>query len=111
MNTRMYAIGDMPQSRLRTPADIGALIRDRRQRLRLDQAELAQMVGVSRLWVNQVERGKHGASLGLVLRALDTLGVILLADTTDRPATEPAAQVVAPDIDAIIADARRVDRS
>jgi HTH-type transcriptional regulator/antitoxin HipB len=103
----------MVQIRLRTPTDIGALIRDRRRALRLDQADLAQMVGVSRLWVNQVERGKTGASLGLVLRALDRLGVSLLADTLDHTVTQSDAgpPVITADIDAIVADARRSDRA
>lgn len=69
------------------------------------------MIGVSRLWVNQVEHGKPGASLGLVLRALNALGVGLLADTPDRAAAEPASPIVTADIDAIVADARRMDRS
>jgi len=34
--------------RIRTPADLGALIRDRRKKLRLDQKALAVKVGVSR---------------------------------------------------------------
>ena len=34
--------------RIRTPAEIGALIRDHRTRLRLDQKSLADKVGVSR---------------------------------------------------------------
>ena len=52
------------------------------------------MIGVSRLWVNQVEKGKPGASLGLVLRALDSLGVTLTGDTADGASTE--ATSVAP---------------
>ena len=91
---------------LRTPADIGALLRDRRKALGLDQADLADRIGVSRLWVNQVERGKPGASLGLVLRALAAVGVNLTA-ASDHPATEP---VDAPDINAVIEAARRKDR-
>lgn len=67
----------MAQIMLRTPADIGALIKDRRRALGLDQAELAVRIDVGRLWVNQVERGKPGASLGLVLRALAALGLEL----------------------------------
>ncbi len=35
--------------RIRTPADLGALIRDHRTRLGLDQKSLAEKVGVSRL--------------------------------------------------------------
>ena len=77
--------------------------------LRLDQAELARRIGVSRLWVNQIERGKPGASLGLVLRALDALGVRLLSDTADSLGADsgPFEPVVTPDIDAIVAAARR----
>jgi HTH-type transcriptional regulator / antitoxin HipB len=113
LQIKKYAIDDMPQIQLRTPAEMGGLIRDRRRTLQLDQAGLARMIGVSRLWVNQIERGKPGASLGLVLRALDTLGVKLLADTPDSSTTGPVATdpVITADIDAIVADARRVDRS
>jgi HTH-type transcriptional regulator/antitoxin HipB len=97
---------------IRTAADVGALIRDRRRVLALDQAELAQKIGVSRLWVNQVERGKPGANLGLVLRALTALGVNLLGDieTAANTRTPRRAARIAPvrvaDIDAIIARAK-----
>ena len=87
---------------LRTPADIGALIKDRRNALGLDQAALAARVGVSRLWINQVERGKPGASLGLVLRTLLALDIELTADGR-RQESGPA---VPSDIDAIIEAAR-----
>ena len=70
----------MVQVVIRTYADIGALIRDRRRTLGLDQAELAERIGVGRLWVNQVERGKPGASLSLVLKALAALGIELITD-------------------------------
>jgi HTH-type transcriptional regulator / antitoxin HipB len=70
----------MTQIALRTPADVGALIKDRRRSLGLDQADLAERIGVARLWVNQVERGKPGASMGLVLRALSTLSLELFVD-------------------------------
>lgn len=36
--------------RLHTPTDIGLLIREERKAQRLDQAELARRVGVSRQW-------------------------------------------------------------
>jgi HTH-type transcriptional regulator/antitoxin HipB len=96
---------------LRTPADIGALIRDRRRALGLDQAELADRIGVSRLWVNQVERGKPGASLGLILRALIAVGVELTGGVADKKPLGDSAPVASPDIDAIIVAARRKDRS
>lgn len=98
---------------LRTPADLGALIRGRRRALGLDQAELAARVGVSRLWVSQVERGKPGASIGLVLRALAAVGLELTAKTTeqtDKRKTARPAPVSTPDIDAIVERARRKNR-
>lgn len=102
----------MANTRLRTPADIGALIKDRRRALRLDQAALAQQIGVSRLWVNQVEGGKPGASLALVLRALDAVGVQLSGQAGEAAAPEgtPGDPVITPDINAIVTDARRKDR-
>lgn len=81
----------MVQIALKTPADIGALIKDRRRSLGLDQAELAERIGVGRLWVNQVERGKPGASMGLVLRALTAVGIELWADEPDRKSPRPEA--------------------
>jgi HTH-type transcriptional regulator/antitoxin HipB len=83
---------------IRTPADLGALIRDRRRGLDLDQAELASLVGVSRLWINQVERGKPGASIGLVLRTLMVLGIEL----SPTPWNRTPAPATIPDIDAIV---------
>lgn len=91
---------------VRTPADIGALIRDRRKALGLDQAALAAKVGVSRLWINQVEGGKSGANLGLVLRTLAALDVTLSA-TTDSDGASSGDRVTSPDIDAVVAAARQ----
>ncbi len=62
---------------IRTPADLGAIIRDRRKQLGLDQSTFAKRIGVSRQWVIGVERGHARAAMGLVLRAIDALGVRL----------------------------------
>ena len=69
---------------IRTPADLGALIRGRRKELDLGQAELAERIGVNRKWVIGIERGRARAELGIVLRALDVLAVRLDA-LTDKP--------------------------
>jgi y4mF family transcriptional regulator len=69
---------------VRTPADLGALIRDRRKQLKLDQAALAKRIGVSRQWVIEIEHGHARAELGLVLRALDALNIRLDATTADQ---------------------------
>lgn len=62
---------------LRNARDIGALIRERRTSAGWDQETLAKHAGVSRLWINQVERGKPGASLGRILNTLAALGIEL----------------------------------
>ena len=84
---------------LRTPFDLGAAIRDQRHRLNLDQAELATRIGVSRKWIIDVEKGKPRAEIGLVLRALDALGLRLSLDTDRQKATEPIPSV---DIDQVL---------
>lgn len=106
----MKAIAFMAAIPLRTPADIGALIRDRRRVLGLDQADLAGLIGVSRLWISQIERGKPGASLGLVLRALAAVGVDLSGvSDRDPDRLSPGAPGNPSDISAILANARRTD--
>lgn len=83
--------------RIRTPADLGALIRDRRMKMGLDQLSLAQRVGASRKWLVDVERGKPGASIGLVLRTLQALGVSL--ETNDSSSVHPSRTVPVTAID------------
>lgn len=63
--------------RLRTAADLGALIRERRVKLGMDQSDLAEKAGTSRKWIVEVEQGKPRAEIGLVLRTLKALGVTL----------------------------------
>lgn len=88
---------------IRTPADLGAIIRDRRRELGLGQAELATRIGVSRQWVVGIERGRARAELGLVLRTLDSLDIRLNISTPVIDHKKGAT----PDIDAIIAAARK----
>src|SRR5437879_13481593 len=66
--------------RIRTPADLGALIRDSRTKLGLDQKSLAEKVGVSRQWIVEIEKGKSRASIGLLLRTIGALGIALDAE-------------------------------
>jgi HTH-type transcriptional regulator/antitoxin HipB len=95
--------------RLRTPGEVGAAIRARRRTLGWDQAELAERIGVSRLWVNQIEGGKPGAGLGLVLRAFNALGLTLSVVTPSEPDAEigTPAPAKAVDLDAIVEAARK----
>jgi transcriptional regulator with XRE-family HTH domain len=61
--------------RLTTPREIGLLVREQRRLLGLSQHDLADRVGASRQWVQNLEAGKPGLELGLTLRALTALGV------------------------------------
>jgi HTH-type transcriptional regulator/antitoxin HipB len=63
--------------KIRTPSDLGALIRDRRTKMGLDQLSLAQRAGTGRKWIVEIEKGKPRAAIGLVLRTLQALGVSL----------------------------------
>lgn len=92
--------------RIRTPADLGALIRDRRTRLGLDQKSLALKVGVSRQWIVEVEKGKPRAEIGLLLRTIDALGILLAAEKEASGETKAKTRPTV-DIDSIVANAHR----
>lgn len=94
--------------RIRTPADLGAIIRDSRKGLGLDQAALARTIGVNRKWIIGIERGRPRAELGLVLRALDALGIPLTAGAPSK-ARKPGS-IPSVDIDAIVASAKKTSR-
>lgn len=100
----------MSYIQIRTVDEVGALLRDARKRARLDQATLAERLGVSRKWVVEAERGNAGASLGIVLRALDLVGVRLAFATPEDPPkrssrTRSTARTI--DIDEIVDAARK----
>jgi HTH-type transcriptional regulator / antitoxin HipB len=92
--------------RIRTITDLGALIRDRRTKLGLDQKTLAAKVGVSRQWIVEVEKGKPRAEIGLLLRTIDVLGIRLSTDNEDPGNTKRAGENPPVDIDSIVASAR-----
>jgi HTH-type transcriptional regulator / antitoxin HipB len=87
----------------RTPADLGAVIRDRRKQLKLDQARLAKKIGVSRQWLIELEHGHPRAEMGLVLRVLDALDINLNADIAQAKVPRPSTV----DINAILAKAKK----
>jgi HTH-type transcriptional regulator / antitoxin HipB len=65
-------------ARVRATSDLGNAIRGRRQDLAITQTDLANRIGVSRKWVQDIERGNPGAQLRFVLTALDVLGMRLI---------------------------------
>lgn len=71
---------------VRTPQDLGRLIRQQRKRQKLRQTDLAGMIGVSHVFLGDVEKGKPTVNLGRVLMLLDELGLTLRVDVPDEPA-------------------------
>lgn len=89
-----------------TAADIGALIRERRRKLGLDQGALAKRVGVGREWIVDVEKGKPRAGVELVLRTLTALGLSVQVSEKAMPRGAKAGI----DLDRIVSAARRTRR-
>ncbi|MDA8297200.1 MAG: helix-turn-helix domain-containing protein [Actinomycetota bacterium] len=71
---------------LKTPADLAALVRDRRRALGWTQHHLAAECGTSVRWVVDLEAGKPSVQTGMVLVVLATLGVTLEVRATDDAA-------------------------
>ena len=81
----------MCRMRIRTATDLGAFIRERRTRLGMDQSALAKKAGTSRKWLVEVERGKPGAEIGLILRTLKSLEISI--DVEADSSVETSSQV------------------
>lgn len=110
-----------------SPADLGALVREARERRGWTQTELGTRIGASRFWVAAFERGKPGAELGLSLHAAAAVGlrlraerpksmtrggVALAAETRERGREAPGASIrvddkFSIDLDAIVGEAPR----
>jgi HTH-type transcriptional regulator / antitoxin HipB len=80
--------------RIRNIKDLGAYLRARRTELGMDQATLAEKAGTSRKWLIEVENGKPGAALGLVLRTLRALDVAV--DLSGDVSVSKPAKVLKP---------------
>jgi len=90
---------------IRRAEDIAGLIKSRREELGLSQQALADLLAVSRKWVNAIEQGNANAKLGLVLRALNELQIDVTACThasTEQCIEVPAENDIDIDIDAIV---------
>ncbi len=64
--------------------DIGALVRRRRKIMLLDQAELAERIGVSRAWIIKVEKGHPNAQAGLIFGLFNYLDISIEAHFSTR---------------------------
>lgn len=87
---------------IRTPLDLGLVIRQQRRHLGLNQTDLASRVGVGRQWIVAIEHGKARAELGLVLRTLAALDLTLAVDGGSDTAKRKDSGVAPIDIDAVV---------
>jgi HTH-type transcriptional regulator / antitoxin HipB len=60
---------------LHNAEQLGAAIRLKRKEKNLTQSELAKLLGVERKWVLNLESGNSKAEIGLILRAIEVLGL------------------------------------
>lgn len=90
---------------VRTTKDLAHLIRDQRSRKLLTQASLAELVGVSRKWIVDLEAGKRTVDMSLVFRTIKALGLEM-----DVRASRPRNEQDDTDLDQIIDQARRAQR-
>ena len=88
--------------RIRTATDLGAFIRQRRTKLGMDQVSLAQKAGTSRKWLVEVEQGKPGAEIGLILRTLKSLEISIDLEAGSSVETPASGKAKAPDINSVL---------
>lgn len=77
----------MKDTSLRSPEQLGMTIRVKRKEKGLSRSALAELLGVERKWVLRLEAGNSKAELGLILKALDALGVRVSLSDRDRAST------------------------
>jgi HTH-type transcriptional regulator/antitoxin HipB len=88
--------------RIRTATDLGAFIRERRTMLGWDQVSLAKKAGTSRKWLVEVEQGKPGAEIGLILRTLKSLEISIDLEANSSVATPTPGTERALDINSVL---------
>jgi HTH-type transcriptional regulator/antitoxin HipB len=71
--------------RISNPRDVGMMVREARIVSHLTQADLAELVGVSRAWIIRLERGAPRIELGMTLRTMRALGLETRVRFTQPP--------------------------
>ena len=69
--------------RVYTPASLGAAIRHFRIEGGLTQAQLADLAGLNRTYLSDLERGKETEQLRRILRVLNQLGLRMTVQKAD----------------------------
>ncbi|MEM8988445.1 MAG: helix-turn-helix domain-containing protein [Pseudomonadota bacterium] len=89
--------------KIKNARDLGLAIKERRIAAGLDQGALAVKIGVSRLWVNEIEKGKPRAAVGLVLKALNVLDIAFQIDDGEAHSSDAIDMI---DLDAVVDSAK-----
>ena len=69
--------------RIYSATSLGAAIRHYRREAGLTQGQLAEVLGLQRSYLSELERGKETEQLGRILRVLRHLGVRMTLDKAD----------------------------
>jgi transcriptional regulator with XRE-family HTH domain len=83
MPTEQEKTGSRGPFRIYTAASLGDAIRHYRTAAGLTQAQLAEMAGLQRSYLSELESGKETEQLKRVLRTLRQLGVRMTLDEAD----------------------------
>ena len=89
---------------VRTPKDIGLLIRETRRQKSMTGAQLARRLGLSHSWLSEIENGKPTAEIGKVLQVMRflELTIDIAPPSFAPPASERREGVPYPNLDDII---------
>lgn len=71
------------QFRVYTPASLGAAIKHYRKQAGLTQAQLAELAGLNRTYLSDLEQGKETEQVRRLLRVLKQLGVRMTLQKAD----------------------------
>ena len=66
---------------VRNPGELGKLLSERRKAMGLTQQDFADLAGVGRRFLSELENGKERAEIGKVLRVVQALGIDLAIRT------------------------------
>jgi transcriptional regulator with XRE-family HTH domain len=83
MPTEGDKAGSRGPFRIYTPASVGDAIRHYRTQAGLTQAQLAELAGIQRSYLSELETGKETEQLKRILRVLRALGVRMTVDEAD----------------------------
>jgi transcriptional regulator with XRE-family HTH domain len=93
------------------PEQLGRAARLKRQEKGLSQSALAAQLGVERKWVIRLEYGNPKAELGLVLKALNVLGLRAFLGDEKSPSSRKDGRISEPSrLDEVFRQLQRSER-